>query len=441
MNKLITTAVCISMMSLALPAVADRDAIITIRPQTVIGKVNPLIFGNNQLAYPDKGIYSNRGAGIWEPDKRMPVPEYVALSKLAGITVHRWPGGCIAHNYNWKMTVGPLNERPNMHFGLPEFLAFYEATKAAPLITLSVFWGAPEDAADIVEYLNQPNNGSNPNGGKDWAAVRAMDGHPEPYGVIWFEYGNEDYHGEHKTKENPNPRHISPEEYAKRYLKYQTAMKSIDPRIKLGGILQYGMWEWNRKVLERCGKQMDFAIEHTYDPKYSDNADRIPGSLLMKASTASDAKIQHIYDQLLAQIKGVTGRTDLSLAITEYNGHFVQEKPVPYRQSLANALRNAEHLRIMMKPENRILMANFWQFANEYWGMVQGYTHQGVTPVRQANFFPYQLYREHFGNILINADVQCAKWDFDGAASIPARSGQPRKFKLEKENLLPKDYI
>jgi len=88
------------------------------------------------------------------------------------------------------------------------------------------------------------------------------------------------------------------------------------------------------------------------------------------------------------QIKEVVGRDDLYLAITEYNGHFVQEKPVPYRQSLANALRNAEHLGIMMKPENRILMANFWQFANEYWGMVQGYTHHGVTPVTEPQTGP-----------------------------------------------------
>ena len=80
------------------------------------------------------------------------------------------------------------------------------------------------------------------------------------------------------------------------------------------------------------------------------------------------------------------------MAIPEYNGHFVQEKPVPYRQSLANALRNAEHLRIMMKPENRILMANFWQFANEYRGMVQGYTHHGVTPVTEPQTGPrYKL--------------------------------------------------
>ena len=43
--------------------------------------------------------------------------------------------------------------------------------------------------------------GSNPNGGIDWAVVRATQGHPEPYGVRWFEYGNESYHGGHRGSE------------------------------------------------------------------------------------------------------------------------------------------------------------------------------------------------------------------------------------------------
>jgi len=76
---------------------------------------------------------------------------------------------------------------------------------------------------------------------------------------------------------------------------------------------------------------MDFAIEHTYIPYYSGNEDKVPGHLLMQAGTASDIAIQKIYDQLQAQIQDVTGRADLLLAITAYNGHFVQEKPVPYR--------------------------------------------------------------------------------------------------------------
>jgi alpha-L-arabinofuranosidase len=94
----------------------------------------------------------------------------------------------------------------------------------------------------------------------------------------------------------------------------------------------------------------------------------------------------------------------------------------------------------MMKPENHILMANFWQFANEYWGMVQGNGPQGRRPVKQANFFPYQLYHEHFGDTLIKADVQCAQWDFAGAADVSARTGQPRQYKFFEKNLLPNNY-
>ena len=440
MLRNLVSGVCLVTVVIAMPAAADRDATITVRPDDVVGKVNPLIFGNNQLAYQGRDDYANRGAGVWDPDKRAPVPEYVALSKLAGITVQRWPGGCTAHNYNWKLTVGPLDKRLNMQFGLPEFLAFCEATDAAPVLTLAVYWGEEEDAADIVEYLNAPNDGSNPNGGEDWAAVRAADGHPEPYNVVWFEYGNESYHGEHKSKERPNPRKVTAEDYAAQYLKYQAAMKAVDPNIKLGGLLQHGLWDWNRIVLEGCGKQMDFAIEHTYTPGYRGNKDEVKGHLLMQACTASDARIQRVYDRLLAQIKKVTGREDLMLAITEYNGHFVQSRPAPYRQAFANALRNAEHLRVMMRPENNILMANFWEFANEYWGMVQGYVHRGKTPVRQANFLPYQLYCEHFGDTLIEADVQCERWDFEGAAGVPTRSGERTEFELYEENLLPEDY-
>ena len=51
-----------------------------------------------------------------------------------------------------------------------------------------------QDAADLVEYLNAPQ-GSHPNGGTAWADVRAKNGHPEPYGIRYFEIGNEMYCG------------------------------------------------------------------------------------------------------------------------------------------------------------------------------------------------------------------------------------------------------
>jgi len=48
---------------------------------------------------------------------------------------------------------------------------------------------------------------------------------------------------------------------------------------------------------------------------------------------------------MLAQLKQTSGKS-VGLAITEFNGGFIQEKPVPYRHSLGNALVNADLLHL-----------------------------------------------------------------------------------------------
>ena len=288
--------VTVTLTCLMTPASAADSAHIEVRPGEETGPVNRLIFGNNMVAYqygtwraarPD---YSDRGAGIWDPDRRRPVPEYVKLARQAGLSVSRWPGGCGTHNYHWKLTVGPLEKRPKQKFGLPEFLTFCEQTASVPILTVAVYWGTAADAADLVEYLNGPNDGSIPNGGTDWAAIRAGDGHAEPYNVVWFEYGNESNHGEHRpTEGRTEKRKVPADEYARSCLKYQSAMKAVDPHVK------------------------------------------------------------------------------------------------------------------------------------------------------QANFYVYQLYHQHFGDMLITSRVSCGHWDFPGGAGVPARSGEPATFHLKKANLLPAD--
>ena len=173
-NIVCFAAVIAGLCLFAVQALADGAALIEVRPDEEFGPVNRLILGNNMLAYQGRrDEYGNRGAGIWDPDRRRPEPEFVRLARQAGISVSRWPGGCGAHNYNWKFTVGPLEKRPNQKFGLPEFLTFCEQTNSIPILTIAVYWGTAADAADLVEYLNAPNDGKNPNGGTDWAAVRA----------------------------------------------------------------------------------------------------------------------------------------------------------------------------------------------------------------------------------------------------------------------------
>ena len=445
-------AVCLRFVAclfLALPALAEQTATVRVIPGAIIAPVNPFIFGNNQLAYQASGEFSGGqdleyaacGAGIWDPAKHAPVPEYVALAKQAGMTVARWPGGCEAHRYNWKLTVGPLEKRPRQPFGLPEFLTWCDAVGCRPILTVAEYWGEAQDGADLVEYLNAPNDGKHP-----WAAMRAGDGHPSPYNVVWFEYGNESDHGDHGK---PQPRIFTPAEYGQRYLQYQKLMKAVDPRIKLGVVVEHGNETWDAGVLKACGKQADFGIPHTYIPGYSSN-DGVPsGRVLMQACVAADDAIQQGYDWLNDLALRACGRRDLPWAVTEYNGWFVQDTPAPYRQALGNALRNAENLRIMMLPQNRILCANFWQFANEYWGMVQGHVLPPQPPlpggegghvesplVKQANYYVYQLYHEHFGDTLVRAEVQCGTFDFEGAAGVPGRAGKAQEFKLYEPDLL-----
>lgn len=417
------------------PGSADPSATITIDASRVVGPVNKRIFGNNILAYQAEGgdptfqeEYSHRGAGVWDPDKHAPVPGYLELAKVAGITVARWPGGCGVHRYNWKRVVGPVEERQWQKFGLNEFLEWCQAAGAEPLLTLADYWGDERDAADIVEYLNAPV-GANPTGGKDWAAVRAAEGHPEPWKVTWFECGNESDHGSHDGKQR-----LTPEEYGERYKRFRAAMRRVDSSVKLGVVCSEEIW--NRRVLKTIGPDFDFLIVHTYIPgAWLDQIKHFTPRQVVESCLAADLQIRDSYKAVARLAREITGRRNVPIAITEYNGGFVQEEPLPYRQCLANALRNADHLRVMLDPSLNILMANFWQYSNEYWGMVRGWVHYGHKLTRQANYFVYQLYHEHSGDELVGCEVDCDRWDFDGACGALPRKGQGQEYRLFADNL------
>ncbi|HDH06648.1 MAG TPA: hypothetical protein ENH01_13260, partial [Nitrospirae bacterium] len=219
--------------------VYGSDNVITVNAGREIGQVNKNVYGNNFIGYDpaahgtfkrhDKKSWEyresimNYGAGVWDPEQNKSVKEVIDLSKQAGITILRFPGGCGTHSYNWKEAVGEGRKR--FLYGIDEFLKTAGEIGAEAVITVSYFTGNEEDAADLVEYLNAADNGSNPNGGTDLSAERAKN----PNKVKFFEIGNEVWHGNHRDIKK-----VLPEEYAKRYLKYYEAMKAVDPSIKIG---------------------------------------------------------------------------------------------------------------------------------------------------------------------------------------------------------------
>ncbi|MEI6949864.1 alpha-L-arabinofuranosidase C-terminal domain-containing protein [Paraflavisolibacter sp. H34] len=140
----------------------------------------------------------------------------------------RFPGGCIvegfdlANRYQWKNTVGPVEDRPllmnrwNTEFGhrpAPDYfqtfgLGFYEYFQlcedigAEPLPILNCGMACQyntaevvpldqldpyvQDALDLVEFANGPVSGK-------WGALRAQMGHPAPFNLKMMGVGNENW--------------------------------------------------------------------------------------------------------------------------------------------------------------------------------------------------------------------------------------------------------
>jgi alpha-L-arabinofuranosidase len=404
---------------------------ITIDVRNSVGKVNSMIFGNSVLAY-QKGVwkyasseYWDRGAGIWNPEKMCPDPEMLKLAQEAGITVLRYPGA--QQHYYWKRTIGPLTQRPDQKFGLPEYLQYCSELNAIPLITIPEYSGTAQDAADMVEYLNSLDDGTHP-----YAHQRLLDGHPDPWNVVWFEYGNETNFGDGLRK-------MSPEEYAKNYLMYSRSMKSIDPRIKLGLVGDYnfrGNAVWLLPILKYTGSNADFIIHHAYIPHYERNDGVPPANELFKIALASEEQIQNYYEKTNNEIFLLTGK-HIPIAVTEYNGHFTQLKPVNYRFTLGNALLNAMMIKNFMNPHHNIIMANSWQFSNEAWGAVRGYAYRNEPIIKRPLFYVFELYHEHFGNELIQADVQCDSYETSGGFGVLPTKGKGQEFSTLSDSSFP----
>lgn len=142
--------------------------------------------------------------GIWVgPDSDIPNDKGLrtgtveALAELA-LPAMRWPGGNWAEYHHWQDGVGPREKRPrryNIEWGIPEdhtfgtheFLRFCEAIGSEPYLVLNLASGTVQEARDWVEYCNSPHD-------TEITRLRAANGQPEPWGVPFWEVGNESWH-------------------------------------------------------------------------------------------------------------------------------------------------------------------------------------------------------------------------------------------------------
>lgn len=430
-NRLFLTAAILISCS-----IASAESRISVQRETA-RPVDRRIFGTNQIAGVNrlnrdlggKNRTYDLGMGIWDPETNAPRPEMAEFSKEAGITVHRWPGGCRTHNFDWKKLIGKPESRPNNRFGLPEFLRFCEETNAIPIITLPDYSGTAQDAADLVEYLNAADDGTHP-----WAARRSADGRPEPYGVVYFEYGNETYHGNHEGSLSRGAKGIiyAPE-YARRYGRYRTAMRNVDPKIRLGAVYHP---EWIADILKHNRENVDFFVPHIYVGTYTANDGKLAPETLFSIALAGVRNSARNLASIQEKAKELGLGKQIPLAVTEFNCFMLNNKPRPYRFSLGGALISAELLRIMLYDPN-VFMANYWLFANEFWGAVRNF-HPPY--LKRPAHYMFTMFRKYVQDELLNPVIQCPTFDSPGGYGVPKASGTPSEQNGKEENsanLLP----
>ena len=205
--------------------------------------------------------------------------------------VFRFPGGCIVEGtdletrYNWKNTVGPIENRPlnenRWHYtfthrffpdyfqsyglGFYEFFLLSEDIGAEPLPILNCGLacqfqnGNPEahvavcdlepyiqDAIDLIEFANGDTSTT-------WGKLRVDMGHPEPFNLKFLGIGNEQW----------GP------EYPERLKPFVEALRKAHPEIKIvgssgpnseGDQFEY-LWPEMKKL------EVDLVDEHFYRPE------------------------------------------------------------------------------------------------------------------------------------------------------------------------------
>jgi len=124
-------------------------------------------------------------------------PDTTRLLRDLNSGFYRFPGGNYISGYDWRDAIGDPDKRhptwdyawnvmqPN-DVGMDEFMQLCKILNVDPYITVNAGLGDDRAAADQVEYMN--GSVRTPMG-----ALRAANGHVEPYHVKYWNIGNEPY--------------------------------------------------------------------------------------------------------------------------------------------------------------------------------------------------------------------------------------------------------
>ena len=376
----------------------DRGQVLRPLPRT--------LFGNN--------------AAVWDGANLQSLAMFDRL-KAVNLPLLRFPGGSTSDTYHWDGAYPPYAVAQGWNVmsqswavSTAEYMYMVRRLCAIPLITANYGYatydttatdGNPANAArlaaDWVEYCNAPNDGSNPNGGKDWAAQRALDGSPEPFGVKYWEIGNETF-GNWEVGYDPEG-----STYAENFKTIADAMKAVDSSISIGLVAEVDTpgQPWTAAVLSHPGTldRADFLIVHDYF-EYIVAPGQLSDSLLLAQSSQIGERKAWLDDLVAVNTARAPGSIPYYLG--EYNGTIPSN---PMQISLVNGLFVSKVLGELAT--TGWAASSIWDVLNNYdTSGAFGAGDSGFLSVNQPgvpdftprpSYYPFYFYTRNFGDHLV----------------------------------------
>ena len=212
-------------------------------------------------------------------------PDTIALLKQLHSGMWRLPGGNFLSDWNWHDAIGDMDKRRPMFdyawnamqvndVGMDEFMTFCKLIDVEPYVTVNAGLGDAHSAAEEVEYLNGDAS-------TYWGAIRAKNGHPEPYHIKYWNIGNEPWGTFQIGYTDLKYFEIKNNDFARE-------MRKVDPTITLigSGKMMEPMWlkgmdraryvdhiepmfgsdtDWTGGLLEKCWGTFDGIAQHWYE--------------------------------------------------------------------------------------------------------------------------------------------------------------------------------
>jgi alpha-N-arabinofuranosidase len=223
--------------------------------------------------------------------------------------------------------------------------------------------------------------------------MRAANGHPAPFGVKYWEVGNEIW-GDWVRG------HSDAQTYARNYNRYAHAMRAVDPSIKLIAVGDNDM-NWNRTVLREAGRNIDYLAIHHYYGRREMRGDPLN---LMARPLFFERFYAHV-EQLLRE-HAFAGR--IKLAINEWGLDLPSER----QYSMESALYGARLMNVFERSGEIVEMSAVSDLVNGWpGGIIQAGRHGVfVSPL----YFVNQLYAEHRGDQLLATIVNSPTFNTSG---------------------------